>query len=221
MGIKGVRYPAEPLTTAEILRMMATESTKHSRGLRFRAAVVLMWRGQLRITELLSLTPPDLDPAAGTIRVRHGKGDRSRVVGLDPEAWGVVSAWLERRARLGLGDGQPVICRHSGKPMHPNGIRAALRRAALAAGVHRRVHPHGLRHSGAVEMAAEGVPLPVISAQLGHSSISTTHVYLDHLRPAEVIDAMRSRRWVVPSIPQPETAPQKRREWSIETDGVS
>jgi integrase len=42
---------------------------------------------------------------------------------------------------------------------------------------------------------AEGVPVNVISAALGHSSIATTAQYLAHIQPQEVIDTLRSREW--------------------------
>ena len=42
----------------------------------------------------------------------------------------------------------------------------------------------------AVELSGEGWSVPLISRQLGHSSIATTQTYLDHLHPAEVIDRL-------------------------------
>ncbi len=57
-----------------------------------------------------------------------------------------------------------------------------------------RVHAHGLRHTCAAELAAEGKPL-LIQRQLGHSSLVTTSRYLDHIAPQDVIGAMRGREW--------------------------
>ena len=59
------------------------------------------------------------------------------------------------------------------------------------------MHPHGLRHSFAAGLMAEGVPVNVISAALGHSSVATTATYLAHIQPQEVIDTLRSRSWTV------------------------
>ena len=55
--------------------------------------------------------------------------------------------------------------------------------------------PHGLRHTHAAELAAEGVPSTVIRDQLGHSNLSTTDRYLRHVAPQEVLRAMRRREW--------------------------
>ena len=44
---------------------------------------------------------------------------------------------------------------------------------------------------------AEGVPIIVISAALGHASVATTATYLSHIQPQEVIDTLRGRSWTV------------------------
>ena len=56
-------------------------------------------------------------------------------------------------------------------------------RLARRAGIEKRVHPHGLRHTHAAELAFEGAPMNLIEAQLGHSSLATTSRYLAPHRP--------------------------------------
>jgi site-specific recombinase XerD len=68
-----------------------------------------------------------------------------------------------------------------------------LKHRAAEAGITKRVHPHGLRHTMAFEMLMEGEPLGVIRDQLGHSELETTMRYLDHLAPAAAIKAMHAR----------------------------
>jgi len=70
-----------------------------------------------------------------------------------------------------------------------------LKRLAAKAGIDKRVHAHGLRHTHAAQLRAEGVDIAIISRQLGHASITTTARYLDHLAPRAVIEAMRNRTW--------------------------
>jgi integrase len=45
---------------------------------------------------------------------------------------------------------------------------------------------------------AEGVPVNVISRQLGHANSSVTARYLDHVAPAAVIETMQRRTWREP-----------------------
>jgi integrase len=63
------------------------------------------------------------------------------------------------------------------------------------AGIEKRVHPHGLRHSLAFAMATEGVPTHEIQAALGHSSLAITDRYVRHLAATDVVARMRSREW--------------------------
>ncbi len=73
--------------------------------------------------------------------------------------------------------------------------RVLCTRLARRAGIDKRVHPHGLRHTRAAELAFEGVPMNVVQAQLGHSSLATTSRYLAHIAPAELVKAMQARTW--------------------------
>jgi integrase len=76
-------------------------------------------------------------------------------------------------------------------------------RAAGKAGLERRVHPHRLRHTHAAELVAEGMPMPVIRDQLGHSSLAVTDRYLRGVAPREVIAAMQRRQWTEPGTFKP------------------
>ena len=189
------RYPAEILTGDEVRSLIRACSNRAPSGIRNRALLVTLYRGGLRLGEALALHPKDVDLDAGTITILHGKGDRSRTVGLDPGAAAVLDRWLERRRTLGIGGRAPLFCTLAGRPLHSSYVRVLLARLAAKAGIEKRVHPHGLRHTHAAELAAEGLPLNLVQAQLGHSSLATTDRYLRHIAPAQLIEAMRARSW--------------------------
>jgi len=189
------RLPPEVLTDDEVCAMMEACGRYAPTGLRNRALIALLYRTGLRINEALSLYPKDLDLTDGCIRVLNGKGGRSRTVGLDPGAAAVIERWLDARSHLGLGGRHPVFCTLRGHPMAAAYVRVMLKRLAARAGIDKRVHAHGLRHTHAAQLRAEGVDIAIISRQLGHASITTTARYLDHLAPTAVIEAMRRRRW--------------------------
>jgi len=172
-------------------------SKRAATGVRNRALIVVMYRAGLRVGEALALLPKDLDPANGTLRILHGKGDRHRVVGLDAGAWAILQNWLDRRAAAGINGRARVFCTLAGKPIKSAYVRALLPRLARKAGIDKRCHAHGLRHTHAYELAGEGTPLPIIQAQLGHQNAATTDRYLRHLHPAAVVKAMQSRAWTL------------------------
>ena len=189
------KLPAEPLSRDEVLALIKAASHRAPTGVRNRALIVLLWRGGLRIAEALALLPKDLSADDGTVRVLRGKGNKSRVVPLDPEAFAVVQRWAEKREKLGIGPRRTLICTLAGEPMKDAYVRVMLPRLAKRAGIVKRVHAHGLRHTYAVELRKEGVDVGVISKALGHSHVSTTSIYLDHVSPQSVIDALRNRAW--------------------------
>jgi len=192
---RGRRLPPEVLSHAEVCALMEACGRYAPLGLRNRALIALLYRAGLRINEALSLYPKDLDLADGSVRVLHGKGGRSRTVGLDPGAAAVIERWLEARSCLTLNGRQPVFCTLRGQPMSASYVRRLLKRLAARAGIEKRVHAHGLRHTHAAQLRAEGVDIAIISRQLGHTSITTAARYLDHLAPRAVIEAMRKRTW--------------------------
>lgn len=191
----GKTYPPEVLTPEEIKNLLQACSNRAPTGIRNRAIIATSYRAGLRISELLALYPKDVDAKKGTITVLRGKGRRHRTVGMDPEGFAILQRWLERRKALKLTKRQPVFCTLDGRPMHSSYVRQLLPRLAREAGIEKRVHPHGLRHTHAAELAAEGIPLNIIQAQLGHSNAATTSRYLEHIAPTQVIEAMGRRSW--------------------------
>ena len=192
---RGQRLPAEPMTAHEVEALIRACSNRAPTGVRNRALIVLLWRGGLRISEALALRPKDLDANRGTVRVLHGKGDKARTIGLDPGAWAVIQRWLDRRLVLGFNGRQTVFCTLAGRRLYTSYVRTLLPRLARKAGIEKRAHAHGLRHTHAVELLSEGIDIGIISKQLGHASIAETARYLDHIAPQAVVDTMRSRRW--------------------------
>ena len=192
---KGKRYPIEPLTTEEVSALLAACSERAPTGIRNRALITVLYRAGLRISEALALEPKDLDRKAGSIRVLHGKGDRPRTIGMDPEAFAVVELWLNCRRDLGINGRKRVFCTLAGTPLSTAYVRTLLPRLARKAGIEKRVHAHGLRHSHAATLARERLPMNVIRAQLGHSSLATTDRYIRHIEPQEVIEAIRALNW--------------------------
>jgi integrase/recombinase XerD len=193
---KGKRFPAEPLTRPELARLLAAVPTRSTSGLRLRALIAVMYGAGLRVQETLDLMPRDVDDC--TVRVRSGKGGKTMTVSIDPASCDLLGRWMDRRKTLGLTGREPVFATYSvnnfGGTMDARYVRAALARHGEKAGIEKRVHPHGLRHSLAFQLYLDGVPLNEIRRQLRHSSLAGTQHYIDHLCPSTDLAVVMAAR---------------------------
>lgn len=200
----GQTLPAEVLTRAEVVALLNACSRRSAGGRRMRAFIALGVRGGLRIEEMIALYPKDVDLDECTVRVLRAKGDRAhrprnRLVVIDPPTCEIIAAWLTKRATLGISPRCPLFCTISapdrGGKMWDSALRERLKEIAVKAGIDKRVHPHGLRHTMAYDMRVEGFDLVDIQQQLGHSRLDTTARYIDHMAPVQRIEALRARVW--------------------------
>ena len=194
---KDRKYPAEVLTEDEVSALLRRCSPTAPTGVRNRALIMAMYRCGLRISEALDLKPSDVNVDRATVRVLDGKGHKPRTVSIDDGALAFVQRWMDVRAQLKRDRGWtngPLFCTLDNGPIHPTYVRVMLKRNADRAGVDKQVRPHGLRHSHAAELVAEGVPVNVIRDQLGHANLSVTDRYLRNIAPADVIAMGRNRK---------------------------
>ena len=135
------------------------------------------WRAGLRVSEALDLEVRDLslDTSTPTLRVRSGKGGKTRLVPVHPELHSALSSAL---AYGDISQGR-IIDAHTTTAWR--WVKAAVRRAeelgAISQG--KRVSTHTLRHSYARHLLMNGIPINYLSRWLGHSSIQTTLIYLE------------------------------------------
>ena len=187
--------PIEILSDDEVRRLLDACSATAPTGLRNRALIAVLYRAGLRLGEALAVRPKDIDPGSGAIRVLYGKGRTARTVGIDPGGLAIVQRWLEARETLGIEPAAPAFCTRNGDPIKASYVRVLFQRLRRKAGIEKRVHAHGLRHTHAAQLRAEGVDIGIISKQLGHRHLLTTIRYLDHVSPADVISTMKARQW--------------------------
>ena len=186
---KGLRYPAEPLTPGEVAALLDGCSRRAPTGIRNRALLTLLYRSGLRVSEVLALRPADVDLDARSVRLLDTKSGRAQTRGYHPTADDALARWLDARRALGIRGGR-LFCTLAGQPVSDDYVRGLLRRLRARAGIAKRVHPHGLRHTFAVELERAGTPVTVISKLLGHSSVAVTARYLDHLTNGQAVEAL-------------------------------
>jgi len=190
---KGSRYPAEVLSTAEVIEIIGQCSAKSASGIRNRALLMLLFRSGLRLNEALTIRPVDVDLAHHSIRVLSTKSGQPQTRGFHPTVTDALARWMDTRKTLGIRNGKspaPLFCTLDGGPIAAQYVRALLKRLAGECRIERRVHPHGLRHAYAAELERSGMRPLQISRLLGHSSLAVTDRYLRSLTNADAIAAL-------------------------------
>jgi len=163
-------------------------------AVRDKAMLELFYSSGLRLAELTSLAPGDVNFADATVRVT-GKGGKTRIVPVGSHAVAALHKWLAERAALPRVDEQALFVNQRGRRLGPRAIQTRVQQRALQQGIAARVHPHMLRHSFASHVLQSSSDLRAVQEMLGHSSISTTQVYtqLDFQHLAKIYDAAHPR----------------------------
>lgn len=205
---RGRKFPPEPLSTEDFAKLLAAcvplrQGREHElSALRLRALLVILYRTGLRIAEALDLYEGDLNMEERAIVIRHGKGDKRRVVLVDEWAWREILHWLRVREEIPPGALIPVIRGDTaGGKVHAPDIRRQLYKLRERAGIRKRVHPHGFRHSFAVEASREGIPLYSLQGALGHARLDVTERYLRGIDPMERLAPFGKRRAPMIMVP--------------------
>lgn len=118
------------------------------------------------------------------------KTRKTRIVDLDPDTIAVLKELRERQRKappvVRLDDSRNYLftC-EDGRPVHPNDASREFKKAVEAAGL-RHIPLHGLRHTHAALAIDAGVPISVVSDQLGHANANITlGVYTHQLRGSQ------------------------------------
>ena len=195
------KRPGEVYTKKNINLILKHISKRCPTGIRNRAIVGILHGSGIRCQEMLDLYPGDLDTTSGKIIIKNGKGGKYRTVGISQSNLSLIDLWLNKRRELNFNGNKRLFCTLQGGPMSSAYIRGYLARLSkkieAKTGEKLRLHAHGLRHTMASELVAEGFSLLEIQGQLGHSSPVTTSRYLHHIAPGALINKMYARQGVL------------------------
>ena len=170
------------LTRPEIDAVLAAPDLNTWAGRRDRTFLLVAVQTGLRLSEMTSLCREDVVLGTGAHVRCMGKGRKERCTPLAKQAADTLKLWL-REPRLGAGD--IVFPNVRGTRLSADGVQFLLAKHVATAQQNcptlrkKRVTPHVLRHTAAMELLQAGVDRSVIALWLGHESIETTQIYLD------------------------------------------
>lgn len=176
-----VKRPVTFLDTKEIAALLAAPDQSTWVGRRDHAILLVALRTGLRASELIGLRCKDVVLGTGAHVRCDGKGRKERSTPLRRDTAKLLELWL--RERRGDAD-QPLFPTMLGGRLSRDAFERLVRRHVLGASAlcptlaAKRVSPHVLRHTTAMELLRHGVDQSVIALWLGHESVETTQIYI-------------------------------------------
>jgi integrase/recombinase XerD len=167
------------LSVEDVDKLLAAPDVSVPRGLRDRALIEVLYATGLRVTELISLKPQDVNLESGYLTT-IGKGRKERLVPLGDEAVSWVLRYLKESRPLLLKKRTSTrlfVNARGGTGLTRVGFWKILKAYGRQSGVTGALSPHVLRHSFATHLLERGADLRAIQMMLGHSDLSTTQIY--------------------------------------------
>lgn len=169
------------LTRDEIDAILACPDQSIWIGRRDYALLLLAVQTGLRLSELVSLDRDAVVLGRGAHVRCIGKGRKERCTPLTKTAQQTLRAWLKEPRRRGA---KALFPNMHGGPLSADAVQSMLSKYVTHARIGcpslrlKRISPHVLRHTAAMELLQAGVDCSVIALWLGHESIETTQTYL-------------------------------------------
>ena len=189
LKLQNINALPEVLTIEQVHRIIKATTT-----LRMRTYFWTVYSMGLRLNEGLNLQVGDIDAKRGLVHIHRGKGAKDRYVPLPTTTLeGLRDYWKTHQHKRFLfpADGRNHALQQQGKsiaktPMSETSAQGAMKKITNAIDFGKQVSIHTLRHSYATHLLEAGVSLKVIQKYLGHSSLTTTMIYLHLTETAEV-----------------------------------
>lgn len=170
------------LTRPEIDALLAAPDRYTWWGRRDHALLLTIIQTGLRLAEITSIRQQDAHLATGAHIRCEGKGRKERCTPLTKSTVAVLKTWIREQGE----DGPKILFpTATGRRLSSDAVQhlvakyAAVARKSCASLAEKRISPHVLRHTTAMELLQAGVDLTLIALWLGHESVETTQIYLD------------------------------------------
>lgn len=169
------------LDRAEIEALLAQPDRKTWIGRRDHALLLLAAQTGLRLSEITGLKQQDVVLGTGAHVRCEGKGRKERATPLTKSTTAILKAWMNEQ---GLDADAWLLPSGRGGRLSSDAVQRLVRKHVTAARhrcpslARKRITPHVLRHTAAMELLQAGVDRALIAIWLGHESVETTQIYL-------------------------------------------
>ena len=167
--------------------LLSQPNTKNDRGLRDQVLMVLMYDAALRCQEILDIKVRDIDlNAVSPCVLVTGKGEVMRSVPITVKTVEHIKCYMQKFHRQQAGRQDDYLfyttIHQERKQMSCDNVARFIKQYGQSArktcrDISENVHPHQLRHTRAIHLYRDGMPLAILREFLGHADISTTQIY--------------------------------------------
>lgn len=172
------------LEVSDVEKMLAVPDISTPTGLRDRTIMELFFSSGMRVSELVALDAGQFTFLADKSHTRTyelsiiGKGKHIRTIFISPRS----AEWLRRYLATRRDVFDPLFINSRSKDaeakrLTARSIQTMISRAAMLAGLSKKVTPHTLRHSYATDLLSHGADLRSVQELLGHKNVATTQIY--------------------------------------------
>lgn len=178
------RKTPDILSVEEMEQLLNQPSGSSDKEIRDSAMLKLLYATGIRVSELISLRVSDVNMQMGFLICREG--DRERMIPFDSQVQEALRRYLIRaRNHMASNEAKDILFVNcSGTSMSRQGFWKLIKSYARKAGITKDITPHTLRHTFAAHQVENGTDLKSVQEMLGHSDISTTHMYLKLGKPS-------------------------------------
>ncbi|MBQ8147878.1 MAG: tyrosine-type recombinase/integrase [Lachnospiraceae bacterium] len=178
---------------ATIYAHRSTAKTQYQKrnALRDIAVAELLFATGVRISELCSLKPSDVNLVDRTILI-YGKGSKERCMQLgNVDVVNILNEYKQEFSKE-IRDCQHFFATQSGKPLSEQTVRRMINKYCSLASIEMHITPHMFRHTFATSLLEADVDIRYIQEMLGHSSINITEIYT-HVATAKQRDILATK----------------------------
>lgn len=173
------RSAPDILTEEEMERLLGGPSGDSDKEIRDSAMLELLYATGIRVSELIGLRISDVNMHMGFLICREGS--KERMIPFGSQARDALQRYLSRaREHMATNEARDILFVNcQGAPMSRQGFWKIVKYYAKKARITKDITPHTLRHTFAAHLVESGTDLKSVQEMLGHSDISTTHMYVN------------------------------------------
>jgi len=180
-ALKAEKKLPQILTADEVKLLIEQPSGNDLKSIRDKAMLELLYATGMRVTELVSLNTDNINTDVGYIIC--SKRQKERIIPVYPRAAEALKVYVDEARKVMVDhETEALFVNTNGTRLTRQGFWKIIKHYTETAKINKDITPHTLRHSFAAHLLENGADIKSLQEMLGHSDISSTHIYTNILK---------------------------------------